>query len=295
MTNLALIGGAAMYHGHSFAGLLNGLAASQTLPTDWPEYPRTITDARITVVWDEDRAAARQLARVFGIGHVAVSLEDVLQYCDGVIITDDGTQNHCRHAPFFLERGIPTFIDKPLAPDYAIAQSLVDLAAKYNAPVMTGSALRYATETAELRANPDEFGRVELATAVGPNELFYYGIHPLELAMSVMGGGITTVQNIGTPDHDIVKLTYGDCRVLMLLVSRKIGFRFELKLYGQGTHREILVTDASGFYTNQLNLVVQMVRDHKAPVDVKDGLEAIRILEAAKQSLAEGGSVVGLN
>ena len=294
MIRLAIVGGAAFYHALSFGGLINGLAPGQTLPEGWPEYPQCVEGARITAVWDEDRAAAEKLAQVFGIEHVADTPERVLAHCDGVLITDDVTLKHCRHAPFFLQRGIPTFIDKPLAPDAATAESLVQLAAENNAPLMSGSALRYAAETEELRANPEALGKIELATAVGPNELFFYGIHPLELAHSVMGSGIASVQNVGTDDTDIVKITFRDGRILTLLVSRAIGFGFEATFYGTTDRQRIVVSDGTAFYANQLHQIIKMVRDKKAPVPIEDALEIIRVLQAGKRSFAEGGTLISL-
>lgn len=294
MTNLAIVGGAAFYHARAFSGLVNGIAPGQTLPEGWPQFPQRMEDARITVVWDEDRDTAEELARVFGIDHVADDYEEVLLHSEGVIIADDVTLNHCRHAPFFLERGIPTFIDKPLAPDAVTAAALIDLAAQHNAPLMSGSALRYAAETQELRENPDIFGKVKLATAVGPNELFFYGIHPLELAHSIMGSGIATVQNIGDTEQDIVKIQYHDDRILMLLVSRVIGGKFEITLYGEKGRSRVEVNDSTTYYANQLRLIAKMTRDKKAPVPIENALEIIRVLKAGKQSLTEGGSIISI-
>lgn len=294
MTKLALVGGAAIYHARAFSGLINGLAPEQTLPQGWPSFPQCVYGAKITVVWDEDRNAAEELASVFDIEHVANDYQEVLLHCDGVIVADDVTLNHCRHAPFFLERGIPTFIDKPLAPDAKTAAALIELAAKHNAPLMSGSALRYAAETQELRDDPNILGKVELATATGPNELFFYGIHPLELAHSIMGSGVTTVQNIGDEEQDIVKAQYRDGRILMLLVSRVIGGGFEATLYGKNGRRHIEVKDSTTYYANQLRLIIKMTQDKKAPVPIENALEVIRILEAGKKSFAEGGAVITL-
>jgi predicted dehydrogenase len=294
MTKLALVGGAAIYHARAFSGLSNGLAPEQTLPQGWPNFPQCVDGAKITVVWDEDRNAAEELARVFGIEHVANDYEEVLLHCDGVIVADDVTLNHCRHATFFLERGIPTFIDKPLAPDAKTAAALIELAAKHNAPLMSGSALRYAAETQELRDDPNILGKVELATATGPNELFFYGIHPLELAHSIMGSGVATVQNIGDEEQDIVKVQYHDGQILMLLVSRAIGGGFEVMLYGKNGRRHIEVKDSAAYYANQLRLIIKMTQDKKAPVSIENTLEVIRILEAGKKSFAEGGAIISL-
>ena len=294
MTKLALVGGAAIYHARAFSGLINGLVPEQTLPEGWPNFPQCVDGARISVVWDEDRSAAEELARVFGIDHVANDYEEVLLHCDGVIIADDVTLNHCRHASFFLERGIPTFIDKPLAPDAKTAVALVELAAKHNAPLMSGSALRYAAETQELREDPNILGKIELATTVGPNELYFYGIHPLELAHSIMGSGISTVQNIGDDQQDIVKIQYHDGRILMLLVSRVIGGGFEITLYGKNGRRRIEVKDSTAYYANQLRLIIKMAQEKRAPVPIENALEVIRVLEAGKKSFAENGTIISL-
>lgn len=294
MVRLGIIGGTAIYHALAFGGLINGLAPGQSLPEGWPEFPQRVEEARITVVWDEDRAAAEELAKVYGIEHVASTLEDVLEHCDGVIVTDDVTRNHCRHAPFFLERGIPTFIDKPLAPDVKTAKMLLELAAKHNAPLMSGSALRYAEETAEMRAEPDRLGKIQLATVVGPNELFFYGIHPLELGLSIMGSGVVSVQNIGEEEQDVVKIKYADRRILMLLVSRTISFGFEITFYGTEGRERIVISDGAAFYANQLRMIAKMVREKKAPVPIEEALEVIRVLEAGKESLAQGGKVITL-
>lgn len=294
MTKLALVGGTAIYHARAFSGLINGLTPEQTLPEGWPNFPQCVNDARITVVWDEDRNAAEELARVFGIEHVANDYEEVLLHCDGVIIADDVTLNHCRHAPFFLERGIPTFIDKPLAPDAQTAAELIDLAAKHNAPLMSGSALRYAAETQEIRDDPNILGKIELATATGPNELFFYGIHPLELAHSIMGSGVATVQNIGDAEQDVVKIQYHDGRILMLLVSRVIGGGFEVSLYGKNGRRHIEVKDSAAYYANQLRLIIKMTQEKQTPVPIENALEIIRVLKAGKKSFVEGGTVISL-
>ena len=294
MVRLGIVGGTAIYHALSFGGLINGLAPGQSYPEGWPDYPKVVEGARITVVWDEDRAAAEKLAEVYGIEHVVDTLEEVIPLCDGVIVTDDVTSNHCARAPIFIENGLPTFIDKPFAPDSKTAEELVALAAKHGTPIMSGSALRYAVETEEIRANPELYGHIELVTAVGPNELFTYGIHPMEVAHSIMGTGIATVQNIGEENHDIVKVTYKDGRVLMLMVSRTIGFVFEVTIYGTTGRERIVIGDATAFYGNQLQEVVKMVQTKKAPMPIEGSLEVIRALEAGKKSLREGGTVIAI-
>ena len=294
MVRLALVGGTGVFHALAFGGLINGRAPGQAVPEGWPDYPQRVTGARITVVWDEDRAAAERLAEVYGIEHVVETLDDVLPLCDGVIVTVDATAQHYRHAPFFLERGVPTFVDKPLAPDAKTAESLIKLSVKHGTLLMSGSALRFAAESAALRADPNKLGRIELAVAVGPNDLFNYGLHPLELTHSIMGRGIASVQNIGTDEQDIMKVKYKDGRVLMLIVSRALKLGFEVTFYGTNGREAVVVADDTAYYSNQLQQIVSMVRDRKVPYPAEDALEVIRVLEAGVTSLQQGGREIFL-
>jgi predicted dehydrogenase len=288
MIKLGLVGGAASYHGRAFAMLINGLPERKALPENWPHYDERVGDSRIVSVWDEKREDAAALAGTFDIPNVAVNMEDVAADVDGVIITDDGSLQHQRRARFFLEQGIPTYIDKPLSTDADEAASLLEVAAQNHTPVMSCSALRYAAETAALRAGTEDVGHIELATAVCSGELLYYGIHAFELAYGVLGPGIASVHNVGAEGRHIIKLTYRDGRVLLLLVSETTSYLFQLNLYGTAGHRSIEVRDAGGFYTNMLREVVRMVQTRQSPVPAEQTLEIIRVLVTARESLVEG-------
>ncbi|HVF11128.1 MAG TPA: Gfo/Idh/MocA family oxidoreductase [Abditibacteriaceae bacterium] len=286
MIRLALVGGAGSYHGRAFSHLVNG--PQQDVPAAWPQYSQRIAGSRIVTVWDEDQNAAAQLAAVFGIERVAHTREETAQDVDGVIITDDGTLRHQERASFFIERGIPTFIDKPLSNNIAEAEEILSLAARHSTPVMSCSALRFAAETAALRAAPQQLGRIEMATTVCTGDLHYYGIHALELAYSILGPGIRSVHNVGEPDHNIIKLTYRDGRTLMLLVSTKISYLFQLNLYGSEGWRQIVVTDSGAFYSNMLRAVVAMCQTRQSPVPAAETLEIIQALVLARASLETG-------
>jgi predicted dehydrogenase len=291
MIRLALIGGVAAYHGRAFSGLINGLAAGQTTPEGWPKYEQSVADARIVTVWDPDRDAARQLAAVFGIERVTDTMEAAGDRIDAVIITDDLTMQHQQRARPFLERGIPTYIDKPLSADPAEAASIVAVAEQHGTALMSCSALRFAVETAELRANPEQLGRIAFATTVCNGELVFYGIHALELAFAIMGPGVRSVYNVGQEKSSVVRLAYEDGRSLVLMVGEEIAPVFQLNLYGSKGRQDIIVRDATGFYSNMLGKVVEMARTKQSPVPPRETLEIIRILAAAKQSLAENREI----
>ena len=78
---------------------------------------------------------------------------------------------------------------------------MIALAQTHNTPLMSSSALRFAREVLEFKAQEKELvGDLRVAVATGPNELVYYGIHAAELFYTVMGPGIAWVRNEYTDD-----------------------------------------------------------------------------------------------
>lgn len=292
MIRLGLVGGAGAYHGRSFSALINGLAEGQVQPEGWPRYARLVEGVEIASVWDPDRDTAESLAKAFGIGRVAGRMEDAADGMDGVIITDDMTKQHHHRARPFLAAGVPTFIDKPLASDVGEARELIDLARKHGTPMMSASSLRYAKETEELRANPSALGAILAATAVCRGELIYYGIHPLELAVSILGTGACAVQNVGREGKNVVQVEYRDGKSLVLIVFAGISSGFQLNLFGEKGWRQVAVTDSAAFYSNLLRKVAEMCRTRVAPIPLEETLEIIQILVGAQRSLYEERKVL---
>ena len=74
-------GGPSSYHARSFSSILNGFDP-ETTPTDWPVHSIPVDGARVVAVWDEDHAAAQELADVFSIDRVAAPAgESTLSDC----------------------------------------------------------------------------------------------------------------------------------------------------------------------------------------------------------------------
>jgi predicted dehydrogenase len=292
MIRLGLVGGAGAYHGRAFSALINGLAEGQTPPEGWPKYTAQVEGVRVVSVWDPERGAAEALARAFGIERVAGRMEDAADGVDGVIVADDVTKKHHFRAKPFLRAGVPTFIDKPLASDVDEAAELVGLAEKHGTPMMSASSLRYAKETEDLRANPGALGKVLTATAVCRGELIHYGIHPLELAVSILGTGACAVHNVGREGQNVVKIDYRDGKSLVLIVYAGISYVFQLNLYGDKGWRQVVVTDSAAFYSNLLRKVAEMCVSKKPPIPYAETLEIIKILVGAQKSLYEERKVV---
>ena len=78
------------------------------------------------------------------------SPEELLGKVDAVMMESiDGTR-HFEPAKFFIEKGIPTFVDKPFTSSLEEAIALAEMAKKNNVPLFSASSLRYAPEVIEV-------------------------------------------------------------------------------------------------------------------------------------------------
>ena len=240
------------------------------------------------------------LADVFSIPKVEKRMENLTNSVDGVIITDDITMTHQKKAPFFLNEGVPTFIDKPLSNNFEEAHSIIELAEKKGTLVMSTSALRYAKETEEAKDDIEGSGHIDCAITLCQGQymkeenIIHYGIHPLELAYSVLGGGVEYVQNVGEGDKSIVKVAYKDGKQLLLLVFPEIAQVFQLNLYGKNRAITIEVEDWDYFYWNMLKTFVNMIKENKLAVPLRETLEVIKVLTSGRESLLNGGKKISL-
>ena len=66
------------------------------------------------------------------------------------VLAPDNPETHERLTRLALESGKITYVDKTFAPDTAAAQRMIALAEAHNTPMITTSALRYATEYQQL-------------------------------------------------------------------------------------------------------------------------------------------------
>jgi predicted dehydrogenase len=290
MLRLSLVGGSHIYHGKCFGAIFNGCGEGYT-EGEWAAgagMPR-IEDARVVKVWEPIRTMAETYAKARNVERVAASLDDCAEDVDGVVIPDDVTLSHQRWASFFIERGLPVFIDKPLAPTYEGARAIVDLAAGKGTPLMSTSAIRYAKEVEDFLAQQAEtVGNVHSAVATAPSgQVVFYGIHAVELIATVMGTDVESVENHGAPLENWIHLNYRDGRKVVVAVSarmRQIGAVF----YGDRGYHALHAADGGYYYRNQLLHFLDMVKTGKPPVDPRETLRIIDICTAAERALATG-------
>jgi predicted dehydrogenase len=138
------------------------------------------------------------------------SIDVLLTKCDVVLLESVDGRPHLAQARPVIEAGKPLFIDKPLAGSLADAMAIYRLAEKHQVPVFSSSSLRFGAGLANLTSDPklgDVVGCVvHSPCAVEPHhpDLFWYGVHGVEMVYTIMGEGCETVTRTHTDGTDVV-------------------------------------------------------------------------------------------
>lgn len=285
-------------HASAFAKLLND-----------PSDPHYKGGARVTCAWpggsaDFPRSADRvagftaELRDQRGV-EILESPEAVARAADLVFITAVDARVHLDLLRSVVSARKPIFIDKPFALSSAEAREMIDLAARNDIPLMSGSSLRYS----EQLLGALETGRENITGCdfYGPmNEeetqpgLFWYGCHTVEVLVSAMGPGCKEVRCVRTDTHDALTAIWADGRIGTIHGVRDSHWKF-----GGVLHRKegpVFVDASAGrpYYLGLLDAILESLPNGCSAIPPQEMLDAVRIMEAANLSRSKDGIPVSL-
>jgi predicted dehydrogenase len=225
------------------------------------------------------------------------SIDQLLKKVDVVFLeTNDGRPHLAQVLPV-LKAGKPVFVDKPVAGSLADAVAIFEAAERYKVPVFSSSSVRFAPE---LQANRgDKIGEVSGCDAYGPcplekthPDLFWYGIHGVEILFTMMGPGCESVTRVSMAGTELVVGTWKDGRI-----GTFRGIRNGRQGYGCttfGTKGIVPIGPINSSYRPLLVEIPKFFRTGVAPVNQAETLEIYAFMEAADESKRLGGAAVSL-
>jgi predicted dehydrogenase len=229
------------------------------------------------------------------------SIEELLKKVDGVfMVTNDG-RRHLEQALIVFRAGKRMFIDKPMAASLKDVMDIFAAAKHFRVPVYSSSNARFSPVNQAV-AN-GKIGKVIGADVHGPSPiekthptLFWYGIHSVEALCTIMGTGCKNVVRVFNEDTDISVGTWPDNR---LGVCR--AMRVERRGSGGTAYGDkgiMTLAETSGSEKNQVNPAYKAMIDFFAtgtvPVSEEQTLEVMAFMEAADESMINGGKPVTL-
>ncbi|MEJ7769117.1 MAG: Gfo/Idh/MocA family oxidoreductase [Chitinophagaceae bacterium] len=235
--------------------------------------------------------------KVKGMGVEMVdSIEDLLKKVDVVLLESVDGRRHLAEALPVLKAGKRMFIDKPIAASLADAMAIFDASEKYKVPIFTASSLRYITGAKEIAEG--KIGKVFGADSYGncyiePHhpDLFYYGIHGVEMLYALMGTGCKSVVRVHKDTTDVVVGTWRDDRIGTFRGTRSGTGKMGATVFGE---KGIEVLDKSLGYDPLWVKIIEFFDTGKVPVSPEETLEVLAFMEAADESKIKGGISVDL-
>lgn len=282
-------------HGTAFATIFNGCndERAKEFTGTFVRSAVRIPDVVVTKVWDPLPVAARTMAAACNIETVCPTPEACCTDVDAVILIDDGSGRQWQYAEHALRNHVPVFCDKPLAMTAADAKHIAGIAAETGTKLMSASSLRFVPDIVRLREEREALGTVKLAIATGPGKLVYYGIHAISMVYAVMGGGVRSVQHVGTPGRHVLRLKYENDFETLLLVTEQDQFPmgYQLQLFGDRGSRSV-TPDLTDLYVHLLQAFVDYLRSDNEPFPLSEEVELIAVLEAGERSLSTGKVII---
>jgi hypothetical protein len=256
-------------------------------------------DVEIRAAWDSGQTRpegyAGEFCRELSIPKALEKLEDMLEEVDGVIVHTADWGRHVAQARLFVEAGKPVLIDKPIVGNRRDANQILAWAAQ-GKRITGGSSLRFAREVREWLARPlEERGAVQTAFAGCGTDEFNYGIHAYSLLSAAMGGGIRSVQYLGTSGQKLEKINWGDGKVGFLSVGQASALPFHLTAVTSRTVFQGTV-DPSLLYRDLLERCLPYLFgvSESPPLPINQLFEPELAALAARQSWLRQGAEVSL-
>ena len=222
---------------------------------------------------------------------IVSSIEQMLKKVDVVMLTCIDGNKHLEQAMPVLKAGKRLFIDKPFAGSLSDAYSIVEAAKHYNVPMFSSSSLRYIDGAKEIAEG--KIGKVIGAEVYSPAhieehhpDLFWYGVHGVEILFTIMGTGCKRVQRTFTENTDVVVGVWEDDRIGCYRGIREGKGSYGGTVFGE---KGVAVLDKYQGYNPLLEKITEFFSTGIVPVTNDETLEIFAFMQAAEESKIRGG------
>ena len=185
----------------------------------------------IVAICDKNTSQAKTLSEQYSVPHFT----DYRKLPDGIQAVNicTPTVTHCLIAQYFLERGIHTFVEKPISIDLKEADTLIELAKRNNLKLQVGHVERFnsAFTTIQKLVKDPLFIECHRLNPF-PNRSLDIGvvtdlmIHDIDIILGLIKYPIKDIQAVGVPvltkreDIANVRLTFANGSVCNITASR---------------------------------------------------------------------------
>ncbi len=236
--------------------------------------------------------------QVRGMGvEIVDSISKLLEKVDVVLIESVDGRIHLKEAREVFQSGKLVYIDKPIAGTLPETIALFELAKKHHVKTWSSSSSRFGPELVAMKNNA-EVGDILGVTTWGPcsyqsgtPDLFFYAIHGIESLFMLMGTGCETVARSKGVASDQVTGIWKDGRIGTYRGIVKGKAEFGAMVYGS---KSVQQGGKTVSYEALCRQIGKFFRTGEPPVSEAETIEIFTFMEAADESLRQGGKPVAL-
>lgn len=225
------------------------------------------------------------------------TIAQLMEKVDVVLLESVDGRIHLQEAREIFKSGKPVFIDKPVAGNLPEVIAIFELARQHDVKFFSSSSTRFGEKISTL-SQDEALGDLMGATTWGPcsyqsgtPDLFFYAIHGVEALFTIMGPGCETVSRVKGPVHDQVTGTWKDGRLGVYRGIVRGKAEFGATAYGS---EGVVHVVESPSYEKLCRQIGRFFRTGVPPVSEAETLELFAFMEAADESVRQGGAPVAV-
>jgi hypothetical protein len=245
----------------------------------------------------KDRVAKfTELERGMGV-EIVDTIPKLLEKVDVVLIESVDGRIHLKEASEVFKSGKPVYIDKPLAGSLPEAIAIFELAKKHHVRTWSSSSLRFGADLIALKNNAEVGDILGVATwgpcsyQSGTPDLFFYGIHGVEALFTLMGTGCESVSRTKGSANDVVTGVWKGGRIGTYRGIVRGKAESGAMVYGS---KGIQQGGKTVSYEALCRQIAKFFHSGEPPVSEEETLEIFTFMEAADESVRQGGKPVAL-
>lgn len=217
------------------------------------------------------------------------SIDQLLQHVDAVLVVTVDGRNHLEIIKKIIGAKKPIFLDKPAVLSAEDMLEVKELVEKHETPFMSSSALRFSEAIAGFKEMD-----VQSAYIYGPLPMqaampgyFWYGIHMVELALSLFSGEALKISREIFEEYELVKIQFAEGKSVILRGDFEWHPRFGGVVHSAGHVDVFKLWEAQKpYYASLLEEILQFFKTGISPVSVEETLRVITVVEEInRQSL----------
>ena len=286
-------------HAPAFTKLLNDTTAEEYIPGAKVVAAFAGGSPDVEASYTRVDKYTNQIREEYGV-EIVSSIEELLKKVNAVILTSVDGRVHLAQVQPVIEAGIPVFIDKPMAASLDDVYKIFNLAKKHNVPCWSASSLRFYPEL-QAAIKDASMGKILGCEAYSPAkleehhpDLFWYGVHGVEILFTIMGPDIKTVTRVYTEGADLVCGVWQDGRLATFRGTREGKGKYGAVIYYENGVR--LVEPGKGsLYKPLVAEIVRFFKSGRPPIEPAETIAIFEFMDAAQRSRELGGRTVSID